>query len=138
MNEEEFEKKMEETRAGHEQLHWYIAGFALTILTLLFNFIKEIASIVDPLTVILIKISVWSLVAIIILSPLTNLLSHIITSLFAQTKREWDTNKREGVRLHNKAAFLTKIRFATKYISMGLCVVVLILLAIGVSRLYLN
>jgi hypothetical protein len=138
MSEEEFEKNMEETRAGHEQLHWYIAGFALTILTLLFNFIKEIAPIINPSTVILIKISVWSLVAIIILSPLTNLLSHMITSLFAQSKREWNSNKEEGVRLYNKAALLTKIRFATKYISMGLCVLVLILLAISINQLFLN
>lgn len=138
MSKEEFEKNMEESRAGHMQLHWYVAGFALTILTLLFNFIKDLAPIVDRPAVILIKISVWSLVTIIILSPLTNLLSHMITSLYAQSEKIWDENIEEGIRLHNKTVFLTKIRFATKYISLGLCVLVLILLTISIDRLYLN
>lgn len=136
MNEERFEKNMEETRAGHEQLHWYIAGFALTILTLLFNFIREIAPIVDRLTVVLVKVSIWSLVTIIILSPFTNLLSHIITSLFAQFRRDWDVVDND--KLYKKAAFLTKVRFVTKSISIILCVLVLILLTISVNRLYLN
>ena len=137
-DEEKFEKDMVEAREGHERLHWYIAGFAVGILTLLFNFIKEASPISDRPAIICLKISVWFLVGIIILSPLRNYFSHLVTSLLAQSRREWVSDRKRAVELHNKAACLTKIRLAMTYFSMGLCVAVLIILAIAINRLYLK
>jgi|ERR1035437_126999 hypothetical protein len=138
MNSEKFEQDMLESREGHDQLHWYITAFAGAVLTLLFNFIKDASPVNNLFAVFCLRTSIWFLVVVIIFSPFRNYLSYDITSLFAQSERDWSDNIKQAVKYYNRAATLTRVRRIVSYISIILCITVLILLALAVNSMYLS
>jgi len=136
MSKDLFENYMIECRQGYDKFHWYLTIFSGAVLTVLFDFIKDNSPINDNLSILFLKILIWSLIVIMIFSATRNYISHSITSLFAQSERDWDENKKEAVKSHNRAATLTKIRAVMGYTSLGLSALVLILIAITVNRIF--
>jgi hypothetical protein len=137
MDKDKFESDMKESRDRHYQFHWYIIGFSGAVLTALFNFIKDVSPIQDSLSICYFKISIWSLVFIIVFAAFRNYSSTIITSLYAHSVKDWNDNKLEAIKAYNKAALLTRLRLFASYMSIGLCFVVLVLLSLAINRIYL-
>ncbi|MBT4894898.1 hypothetical protein HON59_02455 [bacterium] len=129
---------MAESRQGHNQFHWYVVGFAGATLTILFNFIKDIPHIEDPLSIFCVKTSIWFLVLIIIFSTSRNYISYVITSLYTQYERDKSVDENEAIKSYNRVINLTRVRRAITYASFIMGIVVLILLAKTINTIYLS
>jgi hypothetical protein len=139
INDNDFEKNMLETRNGFDKLHWYMTFFSGTVLTLLFNFIKDISPITDYTVSVLFRITIALLFIIMVVSPIRNYISYFITSLFSQSLRAYKQKDNENyVKYHNQAATLTLIRAIASYISILSCITVLMLLYLIINKLYLS
>lgn len=136
-NQEFFEDAMKESREGNKKFQWNLAIFSGACLALLFQFLDRAYLFFDDKSSNFIKLSVFFLLVSLISSPIVNFLSESITSLFAQSRRDWVIDNISAVNKHDRAVFLTIIRFVLICLSMISAFFGLIFLIAAVWNVYL-